>query len=107
MNSNLKTAIFWVVIICMAGLLWTVLNTGKKHPDQNLTFTQFMEHVEASKVKSVKITGNEVQGTFRPDNGVVLHTMIPLNFPDIYRSLREKEVDFEIKDTSGNNWESI
>jgi len=107
MNSNLKTAIFWVVIVCMAGLLWTVLNTGKKRPDQNLTFTQFMEQVEASKVKSVKITGNEVQGTFRPDNGAVLHTMIPMNFPDIYKTLREKDVDVEIKDNSGNNWVSI
>jgi cell division protease FtsH len=107
MNSNLKTAIFWVVIVCLGGLLWTVMRPGKAKPDANLTFTQFMGEVEASKIKSVKITGNEVVGTYRNDSGVAIHTMIPMNYPDIYKMLKEKDVDVEIKDASGNNWVSI
>ena len=107
MNSNLKTAIFWVVIFCMAGLLWTVVRPGKAKPDVNLTFTEFMAEVEALKIKSVKITGNEVQATYRNDSGAAIHTMIPVNFPDVYKTFREKDVNVEIKDTSGNNWVSI
>src|SRR5450631_2355796 len=107
MNSNLKTAIFWVVILCMAGLLWTVVRPGKTKPDVNLSFTQFMAEVEAAKIKSVKITGNEVQGTYRNDTGAALHTMIPVNYPDIYKALKEKDVDVEIKNDTGNNWVSI
>ena len=29
MNSNVKTAVFWVVLICVAVLLWTVVRTSR------------------------------------------------------------------------------
>ena len=33
MNSNVKTAIFWVILICVAVLLWVVVQTGKTRQD--------------------------------------------------------------------------
>jgi len=48
-NSNIKTAIFWVVLICVAVLLWTVVKTGKSRPDQAINFSQFLADVEAVK----------------------------------------------------------
>ena len=53
MNSNVKTAIFWVVLICVAVLLWTVVKHGKNKPPANLTFSQFLYQVESGKVKKV------------------------------------------------------
>jgi cell division protease FtsH len=105
MNSNVKTAIFWVVIVCVAILLWTVIHTAKTRPQQQLTFSHFMDDVENGKVKAVTITGNEVQGTFKDDNG--LHTMVPANYPDIYNLLKEKGVDIDIKEANSGNWVSI
>jgi cell division protease FtsH len=108
MNSNVKTAIFWVVIICMAVLLWAVVvRPGKAKTEQALSFTQFMTEVEAGKVKSVSISGNEVRGGFRDDPNTTLRTLVPMNYPDLYKILRDKEVNVEIKEASSGNWVSI
>jgi cell division protease FtsH len=105
MNSNIKTAIFWVVLICVAVLLWTVMKHGKGRPEHELIFSQFLYQVENGKVKSVTISGNDVRGTFTDDQR--LHTTIPLNYPDIYKLLRDKNVSIDIKEASNSNWVSI
>jgi cell division protease FtsH len=105
MNSNIKTAIFWVVLICVAVLLWTVMKHGKGRPEHELIFSQFLYQVENGKVKSVTISGDDVRGTFTDDQR--LHTTIPLNYPDIYKLLRDKNVSIDIKEASNSNWVSI
>lgn len=75
MNSNIKTAIFWVVLICVAVLLWAVVRTGNTRKDQQLTFSQFLTEVESGRVKQVSIAGNEVHGAFK-DDASNFHTLI-------------------------------
>src|SRR5215469_9789215 len=71
-----------------------------------MTFTQFMDKVQQGQVKDVTISGNEVHGNLKdPNTG--LHTLIPSNYPDVYKLLQEKGVDVEIKDASSGNWISI
>jgi cell division protease FtsH len=106
MNSNVKTAIFWVVLICVAVLLWAVVRTGNTRKDQALTFSQFLNEVDAGNVKSVTIAGNEVHGVFKADNGG-LRTLIPTNYPDLYKRMQDKNVNVEIKDGGSNQWVSL
>jgi len=105
MNSNVKTAIFWVVLICVAVLLWTVVRHGKGRPISPLTYSQFLYQVENGKVKGITMSGNDVQGTLTDDSG--FRTTIPLNDPDLYKKLREKNVGMDIKDAGTSNWVSI
>ena len=42
MNSNIKTLIFWVVLICLVVLLFAVVRTGQGRREQQLTFTEFI-----------------------------------------------------------------
>ncbi|MGH9631543.1 MAG: ATP-dependent zinc metalloprotease FtsH [Bryobacteraceae bacterium] len=105
MNSNVKTAVLWIVLICVAVLLWVVVRTGRTSGEQQLTFTEFMRDVDAGKVKSVTISGNQVQGEYT--DRTKLETVIPLNYPDIYKTLREKNVNMDIKEASSGNWVSI
>ncbi len=105
MNSNVKTAIFWVVLICVAVLLWTVVKHGKNKPPANLTFSQFLYQVESGKVKKVTIAGNDVSGELEDDNQ--FRTTVPLNYPDLYKQLRDKNVGMEIKEAGTSNWVSI
>jgi cell division protease FtsH len=105
MNSNVKTAIFWVVLICVVVLLWTVVRTGKGKPDRQLTFTDFMDNVDQGKVKKVTVTGTEVRGEFA--DGVPLHTTIPMNYPQIYDLLRAKKVDVDVKEANSGSWLSV
>jgi cell division protease FtsH len=94
-----------VVLICVAVLLWTVVKTGKSRPDQAINFSQFLADVEAGKVKQVQISGTEVHGEYREN--AAFHTQIPLNYPDIYKLLTEKNVTMEFKEGNSSNWISL
>ena len=41
-NSNIKTAIFWVVIIMVVVLFWTVVHNNKTQQSAQLSYTQLM-----------------------------------------------------------------
>ena len=107
MNSNVKTAIFWVVLICIVVLLWAVVRTGQSPREEQITFTNFINEVEAGRIKKVVITGSEVKGEFREDSGKQLRTVVPLNYPDLYKLLRDKGVNVEIKEVSSGSLVSI
>ena len=106
MNSNIKTAVFWIVLICVAVLLFAVVRNGQGRKEDPITFTNFMDKVQQGQVKDVTISGNDVHGSYQnPNQG--FHTLIPTNYPDVYKLLQDKGVNVEIKDTSSGNWISI
>ncbi|MCL5743080.1 MAG: ATP-dependent metallopeptidase FtsH/Yme1/Tma family protein, partial [Acidobacteria bacterium] len=106
MNSTVKTAIFWVVLICVAVLLFAVVRTGQGRKEAEINFTEFLNRVQQGEVKEVTITGNDVHGSFANQN-LGLHTVIPTNYPDVYKLLTDKGVQVNIKDASSGNWVSI
>ena len=88
MNSNIKTAIFWVVLICLGVLLWTIMRAGKHPTEDQIVFTDFLEQVKDKKVREVTISNNEVHGLYQSgDKG--LRTLIPTNYPSIYDLLQQ------------------
>jgi cell division protease FtsH len=107
MNSNIKTVVFWVVLICIVVLLWAVVNQGRGKKEENIPLTTFLNEVEAGHVQDIEIDGNVVKGHFRDDKTRTLRTTIPLNYPDLYTILREKGVVVNIKETSSANWISF
>ena len=106
MNSNIKTLIFWVVLICLIVLLFAVVRTGQGRREQQITFTEFLAKVQEGQVKEVTINGSEVHGSYQnPSLG--LKTFVPVNYPDLYKQLQDHAVNVEIKDSSSGNWVSI
>ena len=105
MNSNLKTAIFWVVLIMLVVVFVTVVRTGQRGPDRNLTFTQFVHDVTDHKVKEVTVSGMEVHGTYT--DGAAFHTLIPERYSEIYKTLQDSNVSIVIKEANASNWVSL
>ena len=54
MNSTVKTALLWVVIIVLVFLLWSLFQTTKGASDQ-ITFSKFMELVNQGSVERVTV----------------------------------------------------
>ncbi len=105
MNSTVKTVVFWLVIVLCAVLLWQVVKSGTSGPKEStISLSQFQSDVDAGKVKEVTITGTEVHG--KENDGSAFNTNIPQNYPDIYKSLREKNVNTTIRDNQGGSWPS-
>jgi len=105
-NSNVKTFIFWAVLICVAVLLWAVMRQGHTKPDRALNFSEFLTEVEAGNIKSVTINGNEVKGDYANGRDA-FHTTVPANYPKLYDLLSDKKVQMTFSDSSSNGWVSI
>ncbi|MFZ0594662.1 MAG: ATP-dependent zinc metalloprotease FtsH [Bryobacteraceae bacterium] len=105
MNSNVKTAVFWIVILCAVVLVWMAVRTGRGPAPRNLAVSEFVSLVQDGKVKDVNITGSDVQGTL-VDN-TTFHTQIPPNDSEIWKILREKSVKYNWKESAGNGWIGI
>ncbi len=106
MNSNVKTAIFWVVILMVVVLLWTVVRQTKSHPDAQPSFSQFLNDVEQGKVKSVVITANDLHGTYA-GSSEEFHVVVPTNYPKMIDELTAKGVDVKYGKETTNGWVSI
>jgi cell division protease FtsH len=104
-NSTVKTVVFWLVIVLCAVLLWQVVKSGTGGPKENqISFSQLMTDVDQGKVKEVNITGQEVHG--KENDGSAFTTMAPPNYPDMYKAMREKNVQITIRDNQGGSWPS-
>lgn len=99
--SSVKTAIIWMVIICMVIFLIASLRQQSQSPERNLSLTEFVQDVQSGKVKSVVISGTDVKGEYK-DEKATLKTVIPENYPDIFKTLEEKGVLVTIDNRDNN-----
>jgi len=105
-NSNIKTAVFWVVIILVVVLVWTLAHNTKAHQDVQLSYTNLMNDVNAGKIKTVTITGNDLHGNYKDDNQD-LRAVIPTNHQALDDAMLQKGVDIHYNKESGSGWVSI
>jgi cell division protease FtsH len=104
-NSAVKNIIFWVVMVATAVLLWAVVRSSTGQKPTAMNFTQFTDQVDRGDVKNVTISGMEVAGVEK-DNSK-FKTVIPANYPDLYKQLEAKNVEVTLKDTASSSWLSF
>ena len=106
MNSTVKTVVFWLVIILSAVLLWQVVKAGSSGPkERTISFSEFLSDVDQGKIADVSITGTEVRGKFK-DEKQAFNTTVPANYPDMFKTLKEKGVNMTVHDVSSGSWPS-
>jgi cell division protease FtsH len=102
-NSTVKTVIFWLVIVISAFLLWQVVRVGSGgQKEKEVNLSEFLNDVDHSNVRDVTINGQEVRGKYA--DGSAFHLTVPLNYPDMIKTLREKNVNITIRDVSSGSW---
>ena len=105
MNSTVKTVLFWAVIVVSAFLLWQVVKTGgNATKEKEIGFSEFLSDVDQGNVHDVMFIGQEVKGKFK--NDAPFHTIVPANYPDMYKKLTDKGVPYGFKDISNGTWPS-
>ena len=63
MSSNVKTAVFWVVIICAVVLVWMAVKTGRGTPPRAISVSEFVSLIQSDQVREADVTGTDVAGT--------------------------------------------
>jgi cell division protease FtsH len=102
LNSTVKTALLWVVIIVLVFLLWSLFNTAKGESDQ-IPYSQFRERVKQGYVEKIVVRGSEireVRGETKataPGGKKEFHTTTPAWPESLEKSLEEKGVIVEIE----------
>ena len=105
MNSNIKTVIFWVVLIGLALSLFMVVKNSQGPKDLTLSFTDFMNKVDSGMVADATVDGNDVNGTLKDSRQ--FKTTIPVNYPDVYKKLTDRQVAVTIKPINSSTWVNI
>ena len=107
MNSKLKTGMFWVLILACLVLLYqlVVKNLGPGH-EETVAFSRLLNDADAGKISEVTIENNTVTGHYVGDSKAFRST-IPPNYPDMYKTFRDHNVNINIKDPNSMAWLSI
>jgi len=99
LNSTVKTALLWVVIIVLVFLLWSLFQTTKG-TSQAIPFSEFLDRVNKGQVERVTIRGDEIRGTMKanvPANQREFHLNGPANYPAMIDQLNSKNVIVEFE----------
>ncbi len=106
MSSNVKTAVFWVVIIAAVLLVYIAIKGGRGTPPTPMNAGEFVKSITDGKIKTADITGSDVTGDFVNANGQTAqyHTVIPASYPKIYDLLSDHNVRFTIEKEAANGW---
>ncbi|HEX7831734.1 MAG TPA: ATP-dependent zinc metalloprotease FtsH [Thermoanaerobaculia bacterium] len=100
MNSTVKTALLWVVIIVLVFLLWSLFNTAKGSSEQ-IAYSVFQDRVNEGHVEKVTIRGDEIRGVTKSTavgGKHEFHVTGPATLPDdLYKRLEDKRVIVEFE----------
>jgi cell division protease FtsH len=100
LNSTVKTALLWVVIIVLVFLLWSLFNTAKGASDP-IAYSTFRDRVNQGYVEKIVVRGDEVRGETKstaPGGKKEFHTTVPATWSEsLDKRLEEKGVIVEIE----------
>ncbi len=104
MNSTVKTALFWLLIVVSAFLLWEVVKGARDgQKDKEVNVTQFMSDIDQNQIREISVNGMEVHGKYR--DGSAFHTTAPANYftPEMLKTLQSKNVNISFRDVNSGS----
>jgi len=99
LNSTVKTALLWVVIIVLVFLLWSLFQTTKGTSEQ-IPFSVFLDRANQGSIDKVTIRGDDIRGETKSTAAGgrhEFHTNAPTNYPAMYDLLKAKGVTMEFE----------
>jgi cell division protease FtsH len=106
MNSSVRNAVLWLIILCLVVLVWAVFKSSKP-PGAQPQFSDIVKQVKDGKIDSVTFNSStgDIHGKYK--NGDEFHTTVPPNYNDFTTLLLDKGVSFKVEKDNGGNWVSI
>ena len=108
-SSTLKTVMFWLFIIMLGVLLWTLVSkSGQSAREEEPSYSEFMAQVDRGNVKEVTLylspTSYEVEGEWREPSKKFRTTIFKESAPDLTKTLRDKQVLINVKEVNRADW---
>ena len=107
MNSTLKSLLFWVLLVVLGMLIWTYSSSWTGGHETKITFSEFLQKVQAKQVAKVKMTGNDIVGEMK-DGATKFRTYAPEgHYTGLANELRAAEVDIEADREAVSPWATL
>ena len=108
-SSTLKTIMFWLFIVMLAVLLWTLVSkSGQSAREEEPSYSEFMAQVDRGNVKEVTLylspTSYEIEGEWREPSKKFRTTIFKESAPDLAKTLRDKQVLINVKEVNRADW---
>ena len=101
MNANFRNFAVWVIIgLLLIALFNLFQNPGPRASGQDIAYSQFLNDVDAGRVKSVVIAGQQITGTYTDSSA--FQTFAPQQDADLVKRLEAKGVAITAKPPSEN-----
>jgi len=89
LNSTLRSLVFWIVLILVAGLVWN-FSTRFQSQHKTESFSEFMVRVDKNDVDRVTMTGSDLQ--YVAKNGEQFRTIAPVQYDGLANKLSLRSV---------------
>ncbi len=98
-----KTAVFWIVIVVSAFLLWQVVRSGGSAPaEPEISYSRFLSEIANGQVRKVTIAGNVVRGY--DAQGSNFRVIAPSNQSAMLDALQQHGVDIWFRESPEQGW---
>ena len=101
-STMLRRYIPWVVVIVVV-LIWNV--STFQTTDNAMSFSEFLQHVDAGEVESVEIAGNEIAGILR--GGTRFRSYAPPQYEGLVNGLVDRDVAVTARESATSPWATL
>ena len=104
MNSTTRNLLFWMVLIAVLGLIWS-LSSQLRTGDTPVSFSEFMRWVDSGQVDRVELTGNEIVGV--RTSSEPFRTYAPPQYEGLVNALLERDIVVEARGAAASPWATL
>jgi cell division protease FtsH len=105
-RQTIRPLVWWIVLVTGAVLLWQAMTVRTAGPaEADVPLSEFVSRVNDAKVNGMVVEGNVFHGTQKDQ--IKFQTVVPSNYPDIYKLLFAKGVSVVIKEPQETSWLGI
>jgi len=102
LSTNLKNILVWLAVVVSLVLLWQLFYNIRDANVEEKDFTTFYQEMTAKKIKSVKITGEDLDG--EDTNGKKFKTIIPADSGwDLSKEMQQNGVTVKLEKSSNSS----
>src|SRR5258708_19264696 len=106
MNSSVRNAVLWLVVLILVVLVFAVFKSTKT-PGKQPEFSQLVQEIKDGKVSSMVINSATGDVTGRYKNGDEFRSTVPPTYNDFTTLLLDKGVQAKVEKDNGTNLTNI
>jgi cell division protease FtsH len=101
LNSALKSAVFWIVLLAIAALVWN-FSARFQGQQQEVSFSEFVQWIDSGQVASVEITGNQITGRTKANDA--FRTNAPAQYEGLVNRMIDRNVIIKAEEPTASPW---